>query len=51
MQPPVQYNGLYTFIDMLGARDGAGAGPFHHYMLILCTAANAHQSWEVDCEL
>ena len=64
MQPPVQYNGLYTFIDILGACDGAGAGQFHHYMPLLCTTADAHhmmggvknshfahQSWEVDCEL
>ena len=26
MQPPVQYNGLYTFIDILCAWDGAGVG-------------------------
>ena len=64
MQPPVQYNGLYTFIDTLGAWDGAGAGQFYHYMPLLRTAADAHhmmggaknspfahQSWEVDCEL
>ena len=64
MQPHVQYNGLYTFIDILGAWYGAGVGRFHHYMPILCTAADAHhmmggvkisyfahQSWEVDYEL
>ena len=63
MQPPVQYNGLYTFIDILGA-DGTGVGEFYHYMSILRPAADAHQmmggvknshfahqSWEVDCEL
>jgi hypothetical protein len=26
LQPPVQYSGLYTFIDTLGVRDDAGVG-------------------------
>ena len=28
------FSGLYTFIDILGARDGAGVGSFHHYVPI-----------------
>jgi len=64
MQTSIQYSGLYTFIDILGARDGAGVGSFHHYVPILCITADAHhlrgwcqkysfghQSWEVDYDL
>ena len=36
MQTLIQCSSLYTFIDILGARDGAGVGSFHHYVPILC---------------
>ena len=41
MQTSIQYSGLYTFIDILCAKDGAGVGSFHHYVPILCITGDA----------
>ena len=50
MQLSIQCSGLYTFIDIVGARDGAWVGPFHHYVPSVCTAEDAQHHMRGWCQ-